>query len=87
VLAGGSGLEIAGLAYQFQRSRVHSVLASLWEVSDRATAELMARFYQELKGGQTYADALAATQRALVTGCSGLDHPGYWAPFVLMGTP
>jgi len=86
VLSGGSGLEIAGLAYQFQRGRVHSVLATLWEVDDNATADLMARFYQEVRSGKSYAEALATTQRALIHQ-DGMEHPGYWAPFVLMGSP
>jgi CHAT domain-containing protein len=86
VLTGGSGMEIAGLAYQFQRAQVHSVLATLWEVDDRATADLMSKFYAHIRAGMRYADALAAAQRALLAD-SDLAHPAYWAPFILMGTP
>jgi CHAT domain-containing protein len=86
VLTGGSGLEIAGLAYQFQRGRVHSVMATLWEVDDRSTAELMGHFYHEIRADKSYADALADAQKRLIAQ-PATEHPGYWAPFVLMGTP
>ena len=86
VLSGGSGLEIAGLAYQFQRGQVHSVMATLWEVDDRATADLMGRFYEEVKSGHTYADALASAQRKMIADPT-LAHPGFWASFMLMGSP
>jgi CHAT domain-containing protein len=86
MLSGGSGLEIAGLAYQFQRSRVHSVIATLWEVDDQATADLMTRFYGGLRDGLTYREALSEAQRGLIA-TPGFEHPGFWGPFILMGTP
>ena len=88
VHTGGTGVEIAGLAYQFQRSKVDSVLATLWEVDDEATAELMSRLYGELSAGKTYVEALAGAQRALIADKDlGFEHPAYWAPFFLMGSP
>ncbi|TNF23334.1 MAG: CHAT domain-containing protein [Deltaproteobacteria bacterium] len=88
VNAGGTGVEIAGLAYQFQRSKVDSVLATLWQVDDEATAELMSRLYGGLAKGSTYVDALADAQRGLIGDAdSGFDHPAYWAAFFLMGSP
>ncbi|HRE90236.1 MAG TPA: CHAT domain-containing protein, partial [Myxococcota bacterium] len=84
VLSGGSGLEIAGLAYQFQRGQVHSVMATLWEVDDRATADLMGRFYQEVKAGKSYAEALSLAQRQMI---ADPTLPGLWASFMLMGSP
>lgn len=86
VLSGGSGLEIAGLAYQFQRGQVHSVMATLWEVDDRATADLMGGFYDQVRAGKTYAEALAEAQRKMAADPT-LSHPGFWASFILMGTP
>lgn len=88
VHSGGSGVEIAGLAYQFQRSRVDSVLATLWEVDDEASAEVMGRFYSKLTGGVSYAEALAQAQRDVIADAElDLQHPAYWAPYFLMGTP
>jgi len=88
VHTGGTGVEIAGLAYQFQRSKVDSVLATLWQVDDEATAELMSRLYAQLATGKTYVEAIAGAQRELIADRDlGFDHPAYWAPFFLMGSP
>ena len=85
VLSGGSGVEIAGLAHKFMQQKVvRSVMATLWKVDDRATAELMAHFYHELRAGKRYIDALADAQKRLIAQ-PATEHPGYWAPFVLMG--
>ena len=81
---GGTGVEIAGLAYQFQRTRVDAVLASLWPVDDAATAELMASFYGRVREGKTWAQALGDAER---TALKKRAHPALWAPFILLGTP
>jgi CHAT domain-containing protein len=63
-------------------------VASLWPVEDRATRELMVRFYRELTSGKvTTAGALAAAQTAMARGEAGENrrHPFYWAGFVLIG--
>jgi CHAT domain-containing protein len=46
---GGEGL--LGLTRAFQYAGARSVLASLWNVADRSTADLMKRFYSKLKSG------------------------------------
>ncbi len=45
------GLEIAGLGYYFLKSQVAVVMASLWNVSDSSTSQLMQRFYTALASG------------------------------------
>jgi CHAT domain-containing protein len=86
--AGGTGVEITGLAYQFQKARVQAVLATLWPVDDRATGRVMIDFYGQLRAGKSYAEALAVAQRRLAGGKDArLRHPAYWAPFVLLGAP
>ena len=89
VRTGGTGVEIAGLAYQFKNGNVSRVLATLWQVDDEATAALMARFYAALHQGEGFAKALATAQRALIADADGqgFGHPAYWAPFFLMGPP
>ena len=82
----GSGVEVTGLAYQFERTNVRAVVATLWPVDDGATAKLMAAFYRQLQKGDPPAQALAAAQRA------GAEQPQwrnpyYWAPFILLGAP
>lgn len=86
--ASGSGVEIAGLAYQFERTHVRSVVASLWPVDDAATAELMRGFYMNLKEGKGPAEGLALAQRALIAGTrEAWRYPAYWGAFLVMGSP
>ena len=59
-----------------------SVLASLWPVNDRATAELMEVFYQNLLRGQSKSEALQRAQTALM---QKFSNPYYWGAFVLYG--
>ena len=57
----GEGL--VGLTRGFMYAGAARVVVSLWSVSDRATSELMARFYEKmLRGGQRPAAALRAAQ-------------------------
>jgi CHAT domain-containing protein len=59
------------------------VVASLWSVDDKATAELMKRFYAGmLSEGQRPAAALRAAQMAM---WKAKKPPYYWAAFVLQG--
>ncbi|MCX6614174.1 MAG: CHAT domain-containing protein, partial [Acidobacteria bacterium] len=76
---------LIGLTRAFQEAGVERVVASLWKVDDRATAELMKRFYEAmLRGGKTAADALRQAQQSLA-GTKRWSHPFYWAGFVLEG--
>ena len=43
-----SGLELASIASTFLQARVDTVVASLWQVNDRATSDLMQQFYGSL---------------------------------------
>lgn len=74
-----------GLARAFMYAGAPRVVASLWQVDDLATAELMKRFYRGmLVGGLTPAAALRAAQRELA-GTRRWRSPYFWAPFVLQG--
>ena len=76
---------LIGLTRAFQEAGVERVVASLWKVDDRATAELMKRFYEAmLRGGRTAAEALRQAQQSLA-GTKRWSHPFYWAGFVLEG--
>jgi CHAT domain-containing protein len=86
VATGGDGLEIAGLAHKFLLTSVHTVLATLQEVDDHATAALMTAFYRGLREGRPYREALALAQRAQLA-TPGFEHPAHWAPFSLIGPP
>ena len=93
---GGEGL--VGLARAFQYAGAHSIVASLWSVSDESTAELMKRFYGYLKAGETKDEALRRAQMDLIrsasasgskpaagNGKSSTAHPFHWAAFELIG--
>ena len=65
-----NGREVDGFAELAQRLGAGAVMASLWEVSDVSTAELMTRFYQDYRGasGDNKAEALRRSQLALLKG-------------------
>jgi CHAT domain-containing protein/tetratricopeptide (TPR) repeat protein len=79
----GEGL--IGLTRGFMYAGAPRVVASLWNVEDRATAELMKRFYDGiLKRQLTPAAALRDAQLALKRD-KRWSSPYYWAGFVLEG--
>jgi CHAT domain-containing protein len=56
------GEGVQSLAQAFFHAGARSVVASLWDVEDRSTAELMAAFYRHLVGGRPKAEALRAAK-------------------------
>jgi CHAT domain-containing protein/Tfp pilus assembly protein PilF len=79
----GEGL--VGLTRGFFSAGARQVLVSLWPVEDRATAELMRRFYLEMLGrGRSSAAALREAQIAMWRD-EGRRPAYYWAGFVLQG--
>jgi CHAT domain-containing protein len=79
----GEGL--MGLTRGFQYAGVPRVVASLWRVQDRATAELMTHFYKAMwRGGLPPAAALREAQKSLRQD-PRYRAPYYWAGFVLQG--
>ena len=79
---GGEGL--IGLTRAFQYAGARSVLASLWKVDDKATSELMKRFYTHLKTGMTKDEALRRAQAELIRSAE-FSQPWDWAAFQLNG--
>ncbi|MEB3293085.1 MAG: CHAT domain-containing protein, partial [Synechococcales bacterium] len=61
-------LEIAGISHYFMTSGAKSVIASLWQVNDPATALFMQQFYQHIQSGKTKAQALQQVQQDLISG-------------------
>ncbi|MEO8134019.1 MAG: CHAT domain-containing protein [Betaproteobacteria bacterium] len=65
--ADADGREIEGFGALAQAKGASAVLATLWPVADRSTAQLMVNFYRELRDGkQTKAEALQQAQLALL---------------------
>ncbi|MGK7902282.1 MAG: tetratricopeptide repeat protein [Hormoscilla sp.] len=86
----GNGHEILGFGYQIQRTGAKAAIASLWKVDDLGTHVLMDTFYQQLNDNLSKTEALRQAQIALITGQTpgieqNLEHPYYWAPFILIG--
>ena len=79
----GEGL--VGLSQPFLVAGARQVIASLWPVSDRATAQLMTELYGHLLGeGLTPAEALRRAQiHEWQAGASSTS----WAAFVIEGAP
>ena len=72
----------------FLYAGAESVVVSLWNVNDIATATLMKAFYKNLKQGLSKDEALRQAKLTLIRGQQqAWQHPYYWAAFVLVGDP
>ena len=63
------GVEIASLAYAFMNKGAKSVIASLWQVADNSTSDLMQNFYKNLAKNKqriTKAEAIRLAQLQLL---------------------
>lgn len=86
----GLGKEVKGeglmsLTRAFMYAGTPSVVVSLWNVNDESAADIMIRFYRNLKiGGMNKSEAL---RRAKLETISDNGFPFFWAPFVLVGKP
>jgi CHAT domain-containing protein len=79
-----AGEDWVGLVQAFLFAGASRVLATLWPVEDRATAQLMTQFYAALAAGEGETGALAAAQRSLLRN-NATSHPFYWAGFTMTG--
>ena len=82
------GREIEGLSAIVQQRGAKQVIASLWQVEDESTAQLMHGMYLALAAhGTDVASALRQAQQRLRAQVSGgrhpYAHPYYWAGFVV----
>ena len=79
----GEGL--VGLTRGFMYAGAARVVVSLWNVNDKATADLMTKFYEKmLKQGQPPAAALRAAQVEMWNQ-KQWQSPYYWAAFTMQG--
>jgi CHAT domain-containing protein len=79
------GEGIVGIVRGFMYAGSKRVVASLWQVADAATSELMNRFYVEmLTNGLTPSDALRRAQLHVMNQRKW-HHPFYWAAFSFQG--
>jgi CHAT domain-containing protein len=92
---------IAGVTRAFLSAGVPTVLATLWDVSDRPTARVVSQFYREWIAGASKDVALRAAQLALIKDLRAgrikasiggreviyPEHPWLWAAPILIGAP
>lgn len=82
-----SSSDIESFQRAFTFAGVPATVASLWEVPDQPTKELMVNFYENLKKGQPKSLALknAKYKYKKAHANTKLEQPYYWAGFVLYG--
>jgi CHAT domain-containing protein/Tfp pilus assembly protein PilF len=78
---------LGALAHAFFSARVPTVIASLWEVDDESTAELMISFHRTYRiEKKSFSQALRQAQLSLMKAPDGRwRHPFYWAAFSISG--
>jgi CHAT domain-containing protein/tetratricopeptide (TPR) repeat protein len=80
-----TGEGMIGLTRAFFFAGARSVVASLWDVEDAATAHLMEQFYGRLRAGVPIDEALRDAKLAMRRDGGITGQPFYWASFVVSG--
>jgi len=75
---------VANIVNAFIDAGGETVVSTLWQIDDRATAQLMIDFYRHLGRGEGKADSLRQAQLDMLN--SG-EPPYFWAGFELDGEP
>jgi len=83
--AAGDDRAALGLAGMAIKAGARSALATLWNINDEASVDLVVDFYRELKEHPSIS-RVSALQRAQLKLLNDprYDHPGYWSPFLLI---
>jgi CHAT domain-containing protein len=82
--AAGDDRAALGLAGVAIKAGARSALATLWNINDVVSSQLVAEFYHELKGPSvSRAEALRRAQTKVLSD-PRYDHPGFWSPFLLI---
>ena len=79
---GGEG--VYGLRRALALAGAESQVMSLWQVSDKATRDLMVGYYRQLKMGRGRGEALRQVQLCMLKSETRW-HPYYWAAFIQSG--
>ena len=74
---------VVGIARAFLGSGARSVLASLWPIPDKATEQLMSRFYKHLVRGESASESLHQAMKWMRS--NDYHDLENWAPFMLIG--
>ena len=74
---------VVGIARAFLGSGARSVLVALWAIEDKATEQLMGRFYEHLVRGESASESLHQAMKWMRE--NGFPEVRQWAPFMLIG--
>ena len=82
-LLAGEGLMSLSRAFFYAGAR--HVVATLWDVADESTAQVMVDFYAKMQQGLEPDEALRQAKIKMLKGVSAVwRHPHFWAPFVAL---
>ncbi len=76
------GQGVYGLRRAVMVAGAETLLTSLWKVDDKATRDLMTKYYQNLLKGGGRGQAM---REAALSLRKKRSHPKYWAPFIAIG--
>lgn len=78
---------VDSVAVAFLHAGARAVIASLWDLDDRAAAHLSSELHRALARGESPADAVRGAQLSLLrSGDPELSKPGAWAGIVTIGS-
>ena len=81
-----NGEGVLSLARGFFKSGAKTVISTLWNTNDKATAEITKDFYKNLSEGATKSEALHKAKLNYLKNHRGAEaSPHYWASLVLIG--
>jgi CHAT domain-containing protein/Tfp pilus assembly protein PilF len=73
-----SGEGLMGFAWAFLQAGAQNVIASLWDVDDAGSVQIMGHLYAEIAAGQPPARALRAAKLALMRSSDRYKPPYFW---------
>lgn len=73
---------VFGIQRGFKKAGAHSLIMSLWSVSDEATDMMMTLFYENLTAGKSKQQAFLQAQETMRQGL--YSDPFFWASFILL---
>lgn len=76
---------LLSLSRPFLVAGARQVISSLWQVSDRATAQLMERFYFHLMQENKKPEQALRSAQQWLSEQAEWEHPYFWAGFILQG--